>query len=273
MKDKNISVYSERTNLRVYLLTLVIMIVGICLLLLANNISFLDKKPIIKGIINNVGSFFIASIAIALIWDLFAKRAFLAELISETKLAEEIRNSGLVSTTYRWKDGLNWSDVFRTSKKIDIFFIYGSTWRNLYHTELEKFVSRKNTEIRIVLSDPFNSELMNEVGKRSNMTSNDIKKKIIEASDDFVNIFNKFSINCNNCSLWYLSISPVYSLYRFDNLIQITICKHRTERFDIPTFVFKKRGTGFKFFHDEFASFVESNSPLARKIYPCQSNE
>ncbi len=264
--------YSERTNLWTVLIAIGVALIGVLFLSIAAKWQWLAGYPGIQSVIRELGGLLIASVAVAMLWELFAKRAFLVELMAKAKLAEEVRASGLVTITHDFQRGIDWPQLFKNVSKLDIFFAYGSTWRGTNTPELRALAIRAGARIRVVLPDPDNEALMSELARRFNTSVDDMKKKILDAADDFKNIFGEPPRTRADFSLWYLPVSPVFSFYRFDHIAILALYKHRKERGEIPTFVAEQGGKLYDFVRQEFDAFTKAPQGLARQVFPSETN-
>ncbi|WP_000682665.1 hypothetical protein [Vibrio metoecus] len=84
------------TNLRTYIVSILIFMVGVLFLVAGEKITFSKECLWIKYVISNFGSLLIASVSIAMLWELFSKRSFLDELLAKTGLAEDLRTVGVI---------------------------------------------------------------------------------------------------------------------------------------------------------------------------------
>ncbi|MCL1556203.1 hypothetical protein [Xanthomonas nasturtii] len=85
----------EVTNLRTYVVSSIVFIGGVILLICAEWFSFSEGYLWLKSITSNLGALLVASVSIAMLWELFSKRSFLDELLAKTGLAEDIRTVGI----------------------------------------------------------------------------------------------------------------------------------------------------------------------------------
>lgn len=261
-------IYIERTNLRTILTAIFTAVLGVCLLYLAANWTYLTQYPSIQSVIRELGGLVIASIALALLWELAAKRAFLSELMSKARLAEDVRSAGLINIVQDFYRGIEWPRLIKNVTKFDVFFAYGRTWRNTNNAELLALARRHDIRVRIVLPDPDNQDLMSELARRFSTTTDEIRKLIEEASSEFIKIFGHGSKTNSQFSLWYLSTTPVFSFYRFDSIAILALYRHTKVRGQIPTFVVEQGGTIYDFIRSEFDEFIKEPDGLARKVYP-----
>ena len=257
------NLYSERTSLRTLVIALIALLAGISLLFIFEMWQHLKSVPPVQAVVRDLSALLVSTVTIATLWELAAKRAFLAELMAQARLAEEVRSAGIVTVTTDFQRGVDWKRMFKTVRRLDIFFSYGRTWRGTNVAELNEIVQRSDTRVRVVLPDPYNNELMKELGRRFRKSPDEVKSLILEASNDFQNIFKD-----SNFSLWFLPESPVFSFYRFDHLVVLALFKHGTRGGELPTFMVEQGGAIYDFVRREFDAFIQEPGGLARKIFP-----
>jgi hypothetical protein len=154
----------QLTNYRTLLGAIIAVVLGIGAIMLAEMVTSLPSW--LQALLRQIGSLLIASVAIALLWELFSRRALLAELLAQTRLASEIDETGLVGLSAKWRGEVDWPKLFRSAQNLDIFFIYGRTWRNNYLDELQQFALRPGTQLNLVLPDPNDFQITTELAKR-----------------------------------------------------------------------------------------------------------
>jgi hypothetical protein len=76
-----------------------------------------------------------------------------------------------------------------------------------------------------------------------------------------------FSKGKAHFSIWYLYIAPVFSYYIFDDIVVLSLYKHRRERIQIPAFVFEKGGTIYNFISHEHEAIIKKSNGLARLVF------
>ncbi len=256
------NLYSERTSLRTLVVALLTFIVGIALLIASENWQQIKAIAPVQAVVQDLGALLVSTVTIATLWELAAKRAFLAELMAQAKLAEKVRAAGIVTLTTDFQREVDWKQMFKTVKKLDIFFAYGRTWRKSNLKELDDIAQRPGIRIRVVLPDPHNSELMKELGRRFRTNPEDVKNRILETSNDFQSRFKNVDF-----SLWFLPESPVFSFYRFDHLIVLALSKHGKQGGNIPTFIVEEGGTIYNFVREEFDAFIQEPDGIATKFF------
>ena len=185
-------IFKDRTNLRAILTAVITTFIGVTLLVLSEYWGFLVANPSAQTVIRDLGSLIIASVAVAAVWELTTRRAFVGELLAISGLAQELEHTGLIGISERWQGQVDWHRMFQLSEELDIFFTYGRTWRNTYRTELLEFSKRPDMHMNIVLPDPDDIALMTAIGNHMNMAIDDLSSRIKDSANDFINIFNEY---------------------------------------------------------------------------------
>lgn len=255
--------YSERTNLSSALTAVVAGGIGIGLLYLATILEEFSVAPSIFTVIRQLGGLFVVSTAVGVLWQLRVRRVFLSEILQTTQLAEEIRDSGIVKITSDYNREIDWPELFKNVRELDVFFSYGQTWRSSNVVHLRK-LSETDAQIRIVLPDPDDNQIMAELARRFQIRADEVRQRVRDSAEDFIKIFGKSKATF---SLWYLPESPVFTMYRFDHRAILALYKHRHERGEVPTFMVQKGGLIYDFLVQDFEAFVAKNG-LGRCVYP-----
>lgn len=257
--------YRERTNLRTITFSVLIAVIGV-IMFSVSRLNVFDKYPEWQSLIRDFGSLFIASVAVAVIWELFSKRAFMSELLTTTQLADQIQDAGLVRISRKWHGEIDWTNLFRRNDEIEIFFMYGRTWRNINRAELQSFARRDSTTATIILPDTENKSLISELARSVDSSPEELIDRINEAVKEFVAIFDVEKNASDRLVILGTSTFPVYSYYRFGSIVIITFYSHDKVKKEVPTFVFEKGGSLFDFFEKDFHGLKQNVS--CRKIYP-----
>ncbi len=88
--------FKKITNLKTIFASIFVLFVGVLLLFLSERLTFVTGYLWVKSSISNLGGLLVATISIAILWELFSKRAFLDELLEKTGFAEDIHSTGLL---------------------------------------------------------------------------------------------------------------------------------------------------------------------------------
>lgn len=260
-------IYKQLTSYRTYVVALVIGAVGVVLILLAELLGW-QNRLWIQTLLRDFGSLLIASVAVAIVWELSSKRSFYAEALSASRLIDDITESGLIGASAKWHGNIDWQRLFRSTNHLQILFIYARTWRNTHRVDLIDFAMRANTNAIIVLPDPNNETLLGAIGQRISKEAQEVRSSILEAQNDFIEVFNRTGIARQKLEIWYLPYFPAYSYYRFGEKAIFTVYQHRRERIEVPTFVMESGGTLYEFFEREFESIVSGENPIGIKVFP-----
>lgn len=267
-------VYKSLTNYKTIIGTTVIGITGIALIFFAHTKVISEGYPVISMTIANIGSLLIASVSIALVWELYTKRAFLDELLSTTDLAESIKASGLTGITLSPTKGVDYASLINQSKSLDMYVCYASTWRGSFEEELQILARKPNARVRLIIPNPSNKTLMESLCKRftqEGTNRDEIKKRIETAIAECKNVFNTNENPSLDFSIWVHDEPPVFSFYRFDQYSTFTLYKHGQGRTNRPTIVAKKGGELYEFIELELKAMISGSNgalPLAHKVYP-----
>jgi hypothetical protein len=259
------NLFIERTNLHVWLLAIIVALLAVSLLILAEFNKLWVGIESLQGVVREIGSFLLVSVAVALLWELKEKRVFRDEILSEVQLSGDIRSAGIVGFTPSTHQNIDWDMLFRNVEELDILFSYGRTWRRIHGHQLQEAAGRK-AHIRVVLPDPNDATAVAEIAKRSRRTETEIRELILEAATEFYGL-HKLGAKVN---VWFLPDAPQFSFYRFDHTIVLAIYSHRTEdrpaQLDVPAFTLAEGGSFYKFVQAEFHAMI-SNNGLARLAY------
>lgn len=128
-------IYEQLTSYRTYIISLLVGVVGFILLLLSDFIDWQGHLTI-QTLLRDFGSLLIASIAVAVVWELSSKRAFYAEALSASRLVDDVTETGLIGVSAKWHGDIDWRRLFRSSHVAKFLFWYSRTWRN---TNRERF--------------------------------------------------------------------------------------------------------------------------------------
>ncbi|HKR66502.1 MAG TPA: hypothetical protein VJZ00_22435 [Thermoanaerobaculia bacterium] len=254
--------YRERTNLRVVVLSGVVLLLGIILIIIAGRIQ---GYPTSHAVTRDFGSALVVTGSVALLWELFSRRTLLAELLHGTRLAEAIQKSGIVGVSQHWYNDIEWLRLFRSVHHLDIFFSYSDKWRNAFTEEMRAFAARGKGRMRVVLPDPDAPEVVAALAKRFERQDDQVRLHIVEARQEFERLFSENAHPDFEWGIWYLPKEPMWSCYRFDDTIILSLYRHR-RRGEVPTLILDRRGTFFEFVYAEFDAMVLGKPPLAREV-------
>lgn len=263
--------YTERTNLWTLIIALLVTFLGFVLLVVADNWQWLAARSGTQSVIREMGGLLIPAGLITVLWELRARRAFLDELteimqetMAESSRTKELQAAGIVGFTMDFQHGIDWPGLLRTANSVDMHFVYARTWRGSLAADL-RALARRNATVRVVLPDPNDERLMQELAVRFGRTADKWQALILEAEDDLRRIFGPDSVA--EFSLWYLPATLVYSFYRFDRIAVISMYKYEPERGEIPTLTVEEGGALYRFITEEIELLTKPDG-RARQVYP-----
>jgi len=254
----------ERTTLRTWFTVTLVGVLGITLLTLAEISSLWMGYQSVQSVVRDIGSLMLASIAVSLLWELAGKRAFLDELLMKVRLSEEIKAAGILKFNPSFHDDIDWENLFKTATEIDIFFISGRTWRRIQGAQLAA-AAKRHVRIRVLLPDPEDKITISEIARRINEKFEDLQKRIIDAKDEFISLRTMGA----NVDVWLLQAVPLYSFYRFDHTIILSLYSHKKEPKpainQIPAFILGE-GDLYQFIQTEYQAMTDDKNGLAKRV-------
>lgn len=289
MSENVDKLYKERTSLRTFLAAALVLLLGIALLGISNGWDWLKiNHAVINAVVRDIGALMVASVAVALIWELSSKRAFVDELmskgrssvqdlISQTILTQELKGAGLSAFTTDFSYGIDWLGLFRNARRLDLFFSYARSWMNNNAAQLQDLARRDGSRIRVILPDPDDAQIMAELARRFERPVEEIQGNINATKGDLLRIFVEPFEGANaprrpDFSLFYTRTAPQFTFYRFDNRCILVLYKHRLGRGGVPIFTAEQGGTIYEFIVQEIDAFI-SDEELARRIYPAPAED
>jgi len=266
------SIHKKLTNLTTLSVSGVVFSIGATLLIVS---EFHDFKPgyiWIKSLFSNFGALLIASVSVALLWELFSKRAFFDELLSKTGLAEDIRTAGLSGVSTTPMRGPDFPKLINSTTNLNIFVCYANTWRANFEEDLKRLSTRGRCVIRLILPDPNNTTLMASLASRFGADSAEtMKGRIMQAIEEYKSTFTANANRERDFSIWVHNEVPVTSFYRFDRHAVITLYKHAKGRGNVPTMVAERGGSLYTHIENEIDALTKGSDlqkPLAKRIFP-----
>jgi len=263
---KKAELLKEVVNFRTLLAGAFVLIIGAFMLYCSNSQTFWTNRQPLQSLVRDLGSLMCVSVVISLLWHLWASRAFLDEVLAQTKIADDVRRAGITGVSATFHEEIPWGKLFQDVTHFDIFFAYGRTWRNTYAESLRNVAQRERAHIRIVLPDPEDQQTVAELAKRFDYSKEELIKLIKEAEADFRSLRPTEDSKGTSVSLWFLPYAPQFTFYRFDSTAVLALYTHRRERIGVPTFIVEKGGSLYHFIKEDFKSMVKDGG-LARRVF------
>ncbi|MCB8947897.1 MAG: hypothetical protein H6653_07765 [Ardenticatenaceae bacterium] len=265
---KKQKILSEWVNLRNYVIASILFVIGILLLIWAGDKVFWANNTNIQSFIETLGSTLLVTGIITVAWDLIGKRAFTEEILSKVSISQALMQAGIIHVFPSDKNReIDWDDLFQKAIEIDLLFYGSSWWRNQNFKNLESFITRKNTRMRVILPDPDDSQTMLESSRRINTTVENEIRIITDAIKDFKILVEQHPTA--NVEIWLLKKSPLFSAFRFGNRAVFSPYSHRASIVGVPTIICVENGVIFKFIEGELNSiFNDKNTTRKLTISP-----
>jgi hypothetical protein len=262
------------TNLRTLLVSAGLLLVGVFFLFLSEQVTYPVGYLWLKSLISNFGGLLVATLSIAILWELYSKRSFLNEILERTGLADDIKLMGLVGISVNPVKGPDFSKLIRESERLDIFVCYANTWRAMHEADLKYLASKRRARIRLIVPDPKDMGVMRDLARRFSVaTDQAMSDRIAGAIEEYKNLFLSVGNPDLDFSIWLHQENPVTSFYRFERFAVITMYKHARGRGNSPTLIAERNSSLYEYVEAEVDALVKGNTekpPLATKIFPTQ---
>lgn len=217
----------------------------------------------------HVGSFVIASVVMAVIFQFWQYRALLDDLFKRVRSAECWSRAGLGGFSASIYDDVPWDGLFKSNDRLRLMVAYARTWRNSHQSKLEAFVERPRTTLQVVLPDPDVEDTMTELGRRFNMTPNSVADSIREARAFFEALGGKAHEN-STVAVYLLPRAPLFTFYLFSSRGVFATYRHRRGRGPIVTLLAERGGELYAWLEEEWQGIAGDQEGDARLVYPAQ---
>ena len=210
----DLQLLAERVTLRTALLSLLIVILGIVLLAVSTPVQTAGYHKIATLMQESGAALFIAGV-LAFMWELALKRTFADEVLAKANMSRDLAEAGINVITDSFQDGsIKWDQLFKNACRLDIFISYGHTWRNSQLERIDKLLSSEDGKLRVILPDPDDGQVVENLSLRFQMGSEVVKREIQDAKEFFEHRKNRAK---GTVEIYFTRISPLFSFYRFNN--------------------------------------------------------
>lgn len=157
-----------------------------------------------------------------------------------------------------------WGRQMERSRSLDLFIMYGYTWRNTYRKEIERLVARPDGRLRVVLpayeagtdADP----LVAVHARRLNISESDMRTRIADAVADFGSL-----AGLGRVEIYLTTIAYNHALYLFDHAGVIALYALSGLRSATPAWVVSKGGL-LRFARQDYEQQLARGDPHCRRI-------
>jgi hypothetical protein len=171
-------------------------------------------------------------------------------------LSESIRASGVHDVFRRFYTDVPWNQLLPGTAEFDLIVSYARTWKNTYREQLKQIAANPRARIRVVLANPENQALIEELSRRYGLSSGDVKSYAQESLADFTTLLGSGTAEC------HIRVSDrpcLYTYYRFDDVLILSLFPNTNVRTDRPGFVLRGDGTLSRFLRDEFETYFQAS--------------
>ena len=257
----------SRGTLRTLLAALVLLVPGVVLLWAASETA--AEHPRLSITFQHLGSFVLASLVIALIFQFWQMRGLIDDMWERAEIVKSLRSARLsrfVVEDFEEVD-VQWAQLIEDSNYIGILFSYGRTWRGRHIHQLREFLRDERARLDVVLPDTENDALMKGLGTRFGLPPEEVKNRTEEAVSAFVGLNGP---GRGMLSVYAFSRPIVFTCYRFDMHAVLTTYRHQSEKGPIITMVGEHGGDMYAFVKDELDWIMSGgvDEGLTRRIHP-----
>ena len=154
-----------------------------------------------------------------------------------------------------------YSEMFATAGDITTFFIHSYRWRETNMESINDFFERDKVHWNVILPDITDSNLLENLQKHFS-DGKDMVSKVVDAYTYFNNLAKKYPKKLN---IRLFNLYPVYTFYRFDNKVIVSLYPLTPERRPTPTFLIDMSLKKNSFFVQDFADIMKASQPKSTK--------
>ena len=248
---------AQRTSLVVVIVAITVGVLGMLLVLCTGTPYVQALGEGWSALIDAFGTVLVTSVTLLLIWELAVRRIFLSEVLSKVGIASQLRKANILKVVYD-STQIEWADLFSTAREVDLFFMYGKSWRGQHEITLRELVKRSGSVLRVVLPDPSNAQLMHQLAISMDRDPGAVEDRINEAIADFESLRISAEENGSTVTLHLTNEYPIFSYYRFDHVVIMALYTMSHEKRQVPHLVLARGGSLFEFADSEFNVLLES---------------
>jgi hypothetical protein len=182
-------------------------------------------------------------------------------ILARLAFSSSIDDAGLLGIAMQPRN-INWDGLFETANEVDVFFTYARTWRNSNSNLLYQFITRKGGRLRVVLPDPENQVILQELSNRFAKSPEEFRNLINEATSDYLKMREVGEKSGTKVEIWHVPVTPMFTIYRFDQHLILALGSYKSAKGDVPHFLCDSEGALFKYATGEFETLVTQNGRL-----------
>lgn len=143
-------------------------------------------------------------------------------------------------------------DYFTNAKNITTYFIHSRRWRETNLVYIEQYLERDAVHWDVILPDITERNLVSQLKKHFS-DGNDIVTKVVDAYNYFNELAKKYP---QKIEISLFNLYPVYTFYKFDNKMVISLYPLTAERRPTPTFLIDTNAQYSEFFKDDVTDIL-----------------
>lgn len=183
------------------------------------------------------------------------------DILTKITISSSIADAGLTGITMQPRN-INWDELFENVNEVDVFFTYARTWRNANNNLLDKLIRRKGCKLRVVLPDPENNVILQELSNRFSKSPEEFRNLINEATRDYLKMRDIGEKYGAKVELWHASVTPMFTIYRFDKTVILALGSYKGTKGDVPHFICQPGGALYKYAIGEFETLMGDDERL-----------
>jgi hypothetical protein len=267
---RNDQLAREIVNLRSVILAISGVVVGVTLLYISGEPELPVSREPLRTLTQQLGGAIFVAAALTILWDLFARRAFLAEVLSLVNLRDDIMRENIVKVSRHIngsKSTLDWDDYLRRTRNLDICVPYANTWRRNQIQPLQDLIRTRGAKIRLIIPDEECEDAVRDLARQKREPVEKVKGYIQDIRLGFEALGHNGDPDHACIEIYVLDIVPRFSMYIFDEEAVLAIPSHRgVNDVEFPVFVGKRSGplSMYATLRDEFQGILG----FARRVYP-----
>jgi hypothetical protein len=256
----DLKILRERTVLRLVIGAILALVLGVGFLYWAGLEAFWKGHETWQNLVRELGHFLVVTVVVASLWEIWGRRAFLDEVYARLQISREVERAGIVQVVDTFHETIDWAAFFESSTSLDVVVSYARTWRATHLEQLRGFVS-KGGRLSVVLPDPSDEKLVEQLAVRFEKKPSDLQGLIKEAVSDFGDLAKLAREQPVHVAV--VSIAPVFSFYRFDRVAILAFYTHDRRKSPVPTIICRSGGTLFDFISREWEALMAAGTKVA----------
>lgn len=254
--------YRRVTSLQYWLISIISLLAGV-LLLYVSGLAWFDEHPTFGTLANQFGGLVIASVALAVLWELVGRRSFFQEMLEVLRLKNDVDRAGLEAIGTDYVKVFDWDSRLEAAKNLDVFAAWATTWRNTHQARLTRVASRSDAKIRICLPDPGDPDCVKLFATRFNMSEDRVRSKLTEAIDGYKALDG--SSGSGRVEIYVTPVFRAFTAYRIDDHFIVSLYHHKDSRSgSVPALSCREGGSLYEFFLDDLEGVLNAST----RLYP-----